>query len=49
MPLLVLVGDIIGVFGGYVVSTAEPGLQPAPIYIKNTVDFVTNARRRRPA
>ena len=27
MPILVAIADSIGVFGGYVVSTAEPGLQ----------------------
>jgi phospholipid/cholesterol/gamma-HCH transport system permease protein len=41
LPLLVLVADAIGVFGGYVVSTASLGFNGA-IYIKNTVDFVTN-------
>jgi phospholipid/cholesterol/gamma-HCH transport system permease protein len=41
LPLLVLVADAIGVFGGYVVSTASLGFNGA-IYIKNTVDFVTH-------
>jgi phospholipid/cholesterol/gamma-HCH transport system permease protein len=41
LPLLVLVADAIGVFGGYVVSTASLGFNGS-IYIKNTVDFVTN-------
>ncbi len=41
MPLLVLIADAIGVLGGYVVSTRSLGLNGA-VYIKNTVDFVTN-------
>ena len=41
LPLLVLVADAIGVFGGYVVSTESLGFNGAT-YIKNTVDFVTN-------
>jgi phospholipid/cholesterol/gamma-HCH transport system permease protein len=41
LPLLVLVADAIGVFGGYVVSTESLGFNGA-IYIKNTVDFVTH-------
>src|SRR5271155_2761484 len=41
LPLLVLVADAIGVFGGYVVSTESLGFVGAT-YIKNTVDFVTN-------
>lgn len=41
LPLLVLVADAIGVLGGYVVSTRSLGLNGA-VYIKNTVDFVTN-------
>ena len=40
MPLLVLVGDIIGVFGAYVVATASLGFTGGT-YIKNTVDFMT--------
>ena len=39
MPLLVGVADIIGVFGGYVVSIYKLGFNPAT-YLKNTVDFV---------
>ena len=39
MPLLVLVADIIGVFGGYVVSTTKLGFNPA-IYLENTLDFM---------
>jgi phospholipid/cholesterol/gamma-HCH transport system permease protein len=41
LPLLVLVADAIGVFGGYVVSTESLGFI-SQTYIKNTVDFVTN-------
>ncbi len=41
LPLLVLVADAIGVFGGYVVSTESLGFNGA-IYIKNTMDFMTN-------
>ena len=41
LPVLVLVADAIGVFGGYVVATQSLGFNGA-IYIKNTVDFVTN-------
>ena len=41
MPVLVLVADAIGVFGGYVVATRSLGFNGA-IYIKNTLDFVTN-------
>jgi phospholipid/cholesterol/gamma-HCH transport system permease protein len=39
LPLLVVVGDIIGVFGGYLVSIYKLGFNPA-IYIRNTLDFV---------
>jgi len=41
MPLLVLVADAIGVFGGYVIATESLGFNGA-IYIKNTMDFMTN-------
>jgi len=40
MPVLVLVADAIGVFGGYVVSTQSLGFNGA-IYVKNTLDFMT--------
>jgi phospholipid/cholesterol/gamma-HCH transport system permease protein len=40
LPLLVLVADAIGVFGGYIVSIESLGFNGA-IYIKNTIDFVT--------
>ena len=39
VPLLVAVGDIIGVFGGYAVATGTLGFNSAA-YIKNTVDFL---------
>src|SRR5690606_40583609 len=37
LPLLVLVGDIIGVFGGYIVSIYKLGFNPAT-YVKQTLD-----------
>ena len=39
LPLLVLVADIIGVFGGYVVSVYKLGFNPSN-YLSNTVDFM---------
>ncbi|WP_424966887.1 MlaE family ABC transporter permease [Dinoroseobacter sp. S375] len=39
VPLLVAVGDTIGVMGGYVVSTSRLGFNPAS-YLQNTVDFL---------
>ena len=39
MPLLVLVADIIGVYGGYIVSVHKLGFNPAT-YINNTLEFV---------
>ncbi len=39
MPILVLIADIIGVFGGYVVSIYKLGFNPY-VYLKNTMDFV---------
>ncbi|MEM7222455.1 MAG: ABC transporter permease [Pseudomonadota bacterium] len=39
LPLLVLVADAIGVFGGYLVSIFKLGFNPG-IYLKNTLDFV---------
>jgi phospholipid/cholesterol/gamma-HCH transport system permease protein len=42
MPILVAVADSIGVFGGYVVSTASLNFNGA-VYIKNTVDFMTHS------
>ena len=39
VPLLVGIGDILGVFGGYAVSTGTLGFNPAT-YLKNTADFL---------
>lgn len=39
LPFLVLVADIIGVFGGYLVSIHKLGFSPAS-YLKNTIDFM---------
>jgi phospholipid/cholesterol/gamma-HCH transport system permease protein len=39
LPLLVLVADIIGVFGGYLVSIYKLGFNPET-YLHNTLDFV---------
>ncbi|MBI2707382.1 MAG: ABC transporter permease [Proteobacteria bacterium] len=39
LPLLVLVADSIGVFGGYVVSVYRLGFNPA-LYLKQTFDFM---------
>ncbi len=39
LPLLVLVADIIGVFGGYLVSVYKLGFNPAT-YLQNTYDFL---------
>ena len=39
MPVLVLVADIIGVFGGYIVAVYQLGFNPS-IYLKNTWDFL---------
>lgn len=38
LPLLVLTADIIGVFGGYLVSTYKLGFNPGN-YLKNTFEF----------
>ena len=40
LPVLVLIADIIGVMGGWLVSTASLGFDSAT-YIRNTMDFVT--------
>ena len=42
LPLLVLVADIIGVFGGYLVSVYKLGFSPY-LYLKNTVTFLETA------
>ena len=39
LPMLVLVGDIIGVMGGYIVGTERLGFNPSG-YIKNTLEFL---------
>ena len=39
VPVLVGVGDVIGIFGGYQVATGTLGFNPAA-YLKNTVDFL---------
>jgi phospholipid/cholesterol/gamma-HCH transport system permease protein len=39
LPLLVLVADIIGVFGGFLVATYKLGFNPAS-YVQRTVDFL---------
>jgi phospholipid/cholesterol/gamma-HCH transport system permease protein len=39
VPLLVGVGDVIGIFGGYFVATGSLGFNPAA-YLENTVDFL---------
>lgn len=39
LPILVLIADIIGVFGGYLVSIYSLGFNPSA-YINNTMDFV---------
>lgn len=39
LPLLVLIADTIGVFGGYIVSIYRLGFNPAS-YIKQTLDFM---------
>lgn len=39
MPFLVLVGDIVGVFGGYVVSVHKLGFNPGS-YLKRTFDYL---------
>ncbi|NBD28576.1 MAG: ABC transporter permease [Alphaproteobacteria bacterium] len=40
MPVLVGIGDIIGIFGGYLVGTERLGFNSAA-YLKNTADFLT--------
>lgn len=39
VPALVGVGDIIGIYGGFIVGTQQLGFNPAT-YIKNTADFL---------
>ncbi len=42
LPLLVAVGDVIGIFGGYLIGTTRLGFNSGA-YIKNTLDFLTTA------
>jgi phospholipid/cholesterol/gamma-HCH transport system permease protein len=42
LPVLVAVGDVIGIFGGYLVGTTRLGFNPGA-YIKNTLDFLEPA------
>ena len=39
LPLLVLVADIVGVFGGYLVSVYKLNFNPAS-YLKRTMDYL---------
>ena len=39
VPLLVAVGDVIGILGGYIVGTGTLGFNPST-YIRSTVDFL---------
>ena len=39
MPVLVLIGDIIGVMGGYLIGVARLGFNPGT-YIETTLDFL---------
>ncbi|UXX83555.1 MlaE family ABC transporter permease [Roseovarius pelagicus] len=39
VPVLVGIGDIIGIFGGYIVGTRSLGFNPAA-YLQNTVNFI---------
>jgi phospholipid/cholesterol/gamma-HCH transport system permease protein len=41
LPLLVLVADVIGVFGGYIVATYKLGFNPSS-YISNTAANLTS-------
>jgi len=40
VPLLVLVADIIGIFGGYAVATQSLDFNGA-LYVRNTMNFIT--------
>jgi phospholipid/cholesterol/gamma-HCH transport system permease protein len=42
LPALVAVGNVIGIFGGYLVGTTRLGFNPGA-YIKNTLDYLTAA------
>ncbi len=39
LPLLVLVGDVIGVFGGYIIGVYKLGFNPG-VYLKNTWQYL---------
>jgi len=39
LPVLVAVGDVIGIFGGFLVGTTRLGFNPVT-YLENTVDFL---------
>ncbi len=39
LPLLVVIADIIGIMGGYIVGTSSLGFNPS-VYIRKTVDFI---------
>src|SRR5271167_1064674 len=39
LPLLVLIADILGVFGGFIIATVSLGFAPE-IYLQNTVNFM---------
>jgi phospholipid/cholesterol/gamma-HCH transport system permease protein len=41
LPLVVIVADIIGVMGGFIVATQSLGFNGA-IYVRNTLDFMTS-------
>jgi phospholipid/cholesterol/gamma-HCH transport system permease protein len=42
LPALVAVGDVIGIFGGYLVGVGRLGFDPGS-YIRNTLDFLETA------
>jgi phospholipid/cholesterol/gamma-HCH transport system permease protein len=39
LPLLVVIADILGVMGGYIIGTLKLGFNPSA-YVKNTLDFM---------
>jgi phospholipid/cholesterol/gamma-HCH transport system permease protein len=43
LPLLVAVGDVIGIFGGFLVGTTRLGFNAAAYLIGNTMDFLETA------
>ena len=45
LPLLVVIADVLGVMGGFIVSTLKLGFNP-DVYVTNTVNFVQMQRRR---